>query len=82
MKWMTAFIWATPVWAVAVGAAAATMFFTNFAAEVGTVEAHKRLIIFTFISLPLIAFVVKTTSNDVVRFRAAFFSKDAAERDR
>jgi uncharacterized membrane protein len=82
MKWMTAFIWATPVWVVAVGAAAASMFFTNFAAEVGTVEANKRLLIFTFITLPLIAFAIKATSNDVVRFRAAFFSEDAAEDDR
>jgi len=82
MKWMTAFIWATPVWAVAVGAAAASMFFTNFATEVGTAEAHKRLLIFTFITLPLIAFVIKTTSNDVACFRATFFLEDAAEHDR
>ena len=82
MKWMTAFVWATPVWAMAVGAAAASMFFTNFAAEVGTVEAHKRLLIFTFITLPLIAFVIKSISNDVARFRAAFLSEDAAKDDR
>lgn len=82
VKWMTALIWATPVWAVAVGAAAASIFFTNLAAEVGTVEAQERLLIFTFVTLPLIAFVIKATSDDVVRFRAAFLSKDAAERDR
>ncbi len=58
------------------------MFFTNFAAEVGTVEAHKRLLFFTFIFLPLIAVVIKATSDDIVRFRAAFFSEDAAEHDR
>lgn len=81
MKWMTAFIWATPVWAVAVGAAAASMFFTDFAAEVGVVEAYKRLLIFTLLTLPIIAFVIRATSGDVARFRAAFRSEDGAEHD-
>lgn len=60
---------------MAVGAAAASIYFTDVAGEVGTVEAYKRLLIFTLITLPLTAFVIKATSNDGARFRAAFRSE-------
>jgi hypothetical protein len=47
----------------------------------GTAEALKRIALVTLVALPLIAFLVKTTSNDVIRYRAAFLERDAEEWD-
>jgi hypothetical protein len=77
MKWMTALRRATPVWIVTIGAVGASMFLTNFAAEVGAAEAIKRLALVAVAALPLIAFLVKATSDDFMRFKAAFSARDA-----
>ena len=83
MKWMTALRWATPVWIVTIGLAGAGMFLTDFfATDVGNAEVTKRFALLAVVSLPLIAFLVKETSDDFGRFRAAFPPQDAEENDR
>ena len=81
MTWIKSFKVAIPLWIVAIGAAGASMFLTNFAADVGFEEAFERLLLAAFALLPLMAFVVKATSADIGRFRAAFPKKVSRDGD-
>lgn len=76
MTWMNAIKWAVPVWIVTIGTIGGLMFLTGFAAEVGKAEALNRLVVLTVVALPLIVFLLKATSGDVARFRAAYRSTD------
>lgn len=83
MKWMTALRWATLIWIVTIGLAGAGMFLTDFfAADVEHAEVTKRFALLAGVSLPLIAFLIKETSDDFRRLRAAFPPQDAEEKDR
>lgn len=69
--------WATPIWIVTIGAIGLSMFFTDFATDVGTAEALQRLCLVALVGLPLIAFVIRATVDDVANFRAAFLKNGA-----
>lgn len=77
MTWIRALKWATPFWIVTICAIGISMFFTDFAKDVGTPEALKRLCLVALVGLPLIALVIRATVKDVARFRAAFPKKGA-----
>lgn len=77
MTWIRALKWATPFWIVTIGAISVSMFLTDFATNVGAAEALKRLCLIALVALPLIAFLIRATVDDVTRFRAAFLKKGA-----
>lgn len=77
MTWMKAFGWATPVWIVTIGMIGASMFLTDFATDIGMTESLTRLCLVAFVGLPLIAFLIRATVNDVMKFRVLFLKKDA-----
>lgn len=77
MTWINALKWVTPFWIVTICAIGISMFFTDFANDVGTPEALKRLCLVALVGLPLIALVIRATVKDVARFRAAFAKKGA-----
>jgi hypothetical protein len=82
MTWIKALKWATPFWIATIGTIGISMFCTDFATDVGTPEALKRLCLAALVGLPLIAFSIRATVDDVVRFRAAFPKKGADEGQR
>ncbi len=80
MTWSKAFKWAMPFWVALIGGIGASMFFTDFATDVGTTEALKRLCLVALVGLPLVAFLIKATVDDIARLRAAF-PKNGRDRD-
>lgn len=79
MRWVTAFKWALPVWLVTIAAVGALMFFTDFVWETGAAEAIRRFTVVVVVALPLIAWLIKASSEDLAAYRAAFETRDSEE---
>ena len=70
MKWSSALAWAVPVWMIV----CALVIAINYAAEIGATRFD--LLMGLLATYPLSAFMIKTTSDDWARWRAAFGSRD------
>ena len=79
MKWTTAVKWSFPVWVIAMSAIGAWVFLTVFVEEIGTPEAIKRFGLIVVVGLPLIAYLVKATADDIAAYRAVWGKADADE---
>ena len=70
MKWSAALKWAIPAWLLVCAVTVAI----NYAAEARL--ALLDLVVALLAAFPLTAFIIKATSEDVAKWRAAYGSRD------
>ena len=77
MRLITALKWTLPVWLIAMGAMGALMFLTDNVGEIGRTEALRRYALIVVVSLPLIAWIIKRTGDDIAWWRSLRAKEEA-----